>query len=319
MGEARGCMDEIRAGGWVAVRPIAEIATTLDSDGALDGLPFMPEMLPFAGRTFRVAQRARRTCVHPPQIPLPQLTDAVVLSDLRCTGKAHGGCELGCMLFWRTAWLRPADAAPSEPSPADTPLDTAPAHVELPVRQPGSTDRFRCQGTELPRVSTPGPPLWRPGQYLQFLRDRTHTPLQLATMFGRMSTRIIMRRIAPGRPGARSGGPGRDASWGAQPGEWVRVKSRQEIESTLDDSGKLNGLAFGGDMAVDCGKTLQVQQRVRHIMDERTGRLRGVKDTVILKDSVCDRYLGCARGMPILWREAWLERVEDRDGAAWTA
>jgi hypothetical protein len=200
-------MQEIRAGVRATVRPVADIATTLDSTGALSGLPFMPETLPFACRTLRVAQLTRRTCVH----------------------------------------------------------------------------------------------------------------VRLTTMFGRLATRIVLRRMAPGGPGAESGRLGRDASWGARHGEWVRSKSRQEIESTMDDTGRLNGLGFGGGMAVDCGKTPQVQQRVLRILDERTGRIRDVRDAVILEGSVCDRCLGCAGGMPILWREAWPERVEDRDGAACTA
>ena len=35
-----------------------------------------------------------------------------------------------------------------------------------------------------------------------------------------------------------------------------------------------------------------------------------VHDTVILEGSVCEWHRGCACGIPILWREAWLKRVE---------
>ena len=95
-------------GDWVEVRPASEIVQTLDTDDALQGLPFMPEMLPFAGRRFKVVQRAERTCVHPPHVPFPKLADSVVLDGLRCDGSLHGGCELGCMFFWKESWFRRA-------------------------------------------------------------------------------------------------------------------------------------------------------------------------------------------------------------------
>ena len=27
------------------------------------------------------------------------------LEDLRCDGSAHGGCQAGCLLYWKEAWL----------------------------------------------------------------------------------------------------------------------------------------------------------------------------------------------------------------------
>lgn len=302
----------IRAGDWVEVLPAEAVAATLDERGCLDGLPFMPEMLAFTGRRFRVRQRAERTCVHPPQVPFPQLSDTVTLEGLRCDGARHGGCQLGCMLFWRTAWLRPVEG----PAPSGGTADDAPARIpgvtdyapEVAVDGSGHDERHVCQGTELPRATSPGVPLWEPRQYVQFVRDRTYTPLEIAAMFGRMGLRrgTTLLRGAPPRAGEEA----RRAVLGLHPGEWVRVQSRERILATLDETGRLGGLAFGGDMAADCGRTLRVERRVERILDERTGRLRQVRDTVLLENSVCERYLGCARAMPILWREAWLERVD---------
>ena len=48
-------------GDWVEVRPAAEILATLDPAGDLEA-PFMPEMLRFAGRRFRVESVAHKTC-----------------------------------------------------------------------------------------------------------------------------------------------------------------------------------------------------------------------------------------------------------------
>ena len=50
------------AGELVEVRSREEILGTLDADGRLENLPFMPEMLPYCGRQFRVFKRAHKTC-----------------------------------------------------------------------------------------------------------------------------------------------------------------------------------------------------------------------------------------------------------------
>src|SRR5262249_30747550 len=49
-------------GDWVEVRSKDEILRTLDKNGQLDGLPFMPEMFKFCGRQLRVYKRAHKTC-----------------------------------------------------------------------------------------------------------------------------------------------------------------------------------------------------------------------------------------------------------------
>ena len=44
-------------GNLVEVKTPDEIIQTLDAEGALDHLPFMPEMLEFCGRRFRVSRQ----------------------------------------------------------------------------------------------------------------------------------------------------------------------------------------------------------------------------------------------------------------------
>ena len=45
---------DLRPGEWVEVRSAPEILATLDEQGALDGLVFMPEMLKYCGRVLPV-------------------------------------------------------------------------------------------------------------------------------------------------------------------------------------------------------------------------------------------------------------------------
>ena len=52
----------LKAGEWVEVRSQEEILATLDGNGRLENLPFMPEMLQQCGKRFRVFKRADKTC-----------------------------------------------------------------------------------------------------------------------------------------------------------------------------------------------------------------------------------------------------------------
>src|SRR5215469_13651684 len=107
---------DIKAGEIVEVRSAAEILATLDENARLDAMPFMPEMLKYCGKRFRVFKRAHRTCDnigppgHPLQWSLRQTENAVHLTGVRCDGSEHGNCDAGCLIFWREAWLKRAEA-----------------------------------------------------------------------------------------------------------------------------------------------------------------------------------------------------------------
>src|SRR2546430_16035113 len=97
---------KLSGGDWVEVRSKEEILTTLDSNGQLDGMPFMPEMFAFCGKRFQVYKRAHKTCdtVFPVR---GRRVDRAVHLETRCGGQAHGGCQAGGLIFWKEAWLRP--------------------------------------------------------------------------------------------------------------------------------------------------------------------------------------------------------------------
>jgi hypothetical protein len=300
-------------GNWVEVRSAAEIAATLDRDDCLDGLPFMPEMAAHCGRRFRVQVRAEWTCTFPFEANHRRLEDAVVLQTLRCDGAFHGGCQLGCMMFWKEAWLRRVDGPSSEKAPPVT--DERPR--EFASRRREDATLYRCQGTEIPRATTPGPPRWHPAQYLRMLRVRTFNAREFIAMFAGVARRKLdrlVRRLGPS-PAANAPRPP-EVPLGLRPGELVTVKSKDAIRATLDAKGMVRGLSFAETMYVYCGRRMKVAARVERIIDERTGKLRHfAPGTVLLEGAICDRYRGCARNMPIMWREAWLERVVESEAA----
>src|SRR5881628_1235774 len=100
----------LRVGEIVEVKSKEEILATLDETGALDRLPFMPEMLAFCGKQLTVTRRADKSCdtVSATNKRLRRFENTVHLDDSRCDGSAHGGCQAECTLFWKEAWLRRA-------------------------------------------------------------------------------------------------------------------------------------------------------------------------------------------------------------------
>ena len=70
--------------GWRArCTPTAgEILATLDETGATAGMPFMPEMLEYYGKAFRVEARAERAC-DTIKWGVRRIPDTVMLDDLR--------------------------------------------------------------------------------------------------------------------------------------------------------------------------------------------------------------------------------------------
>ena len=101
-----------------------------------------------------------------------------------------------------------------------------------------------------------------------------------------------------------------------QPGEFVRVRSPEEIARTLDSKGSNRGLSFDREMLRYCGQTMRVKARVDHIIDETSGRMIHIKrDAIILEGGVCtgdcstNRWF-CPRQIHAYFREGWLERIE---------
>jgi len=102
-----------------------------------------------------------------------------------------------------------------------------------------------------------------------------------------------------------------------KPGEVVRIKPLNEIENTLDEKGRYDGLAYM-KTAMDkyCGSTHMVKKRVNLFFDERRQRLLRLRDVVILDEVYCEipknsplEWAGCDRTCFLFWKEAWLERV----------
>jgi hypothetical protein len=100
-----------------------------------------------------------------------------------------------------------------------------------------------------------------------------------------------------------------------QPGELVQVRSKEEIMATLNRNLKNRGLFFDDGMALLCGRTFRVVQRVERLIEEKTGKmLRMRHDCILLEGAVCNGLMsgsriGCSKASFLFWREIWLRRV----------
>ncbi len=311
----------------VEVKSAAEILATLDQEASADSMPFMPEMLKFAGKRLTVSHRVEKICDTvsggPPNSR--RMRDTVLLEDLRCDGSGHGGCQAGCRLYWKESWLRRVDSG-SEPEGrngdgrAQVAHDDGLAQLEELTRDGtravrdldgASVDSYRCQATEALRATEPLSS-YDPRQYIRELNFGNVGLPRLLQVAARALGGMILRRLrllsyVPLRQsgvarlihrklrfrgyGSRRqegvAGAGR-AGLNLQPGDTVEVRSPKEIAPTVDERGNTRGLSFDWEMKPYCGGRYRVQDRVERIIDEKNGQMIEIpSDCLILDGVVC--------------------------------
>jgi hypothetical protein len=340
-----------KVGDWVEVRSKEEILRTLDAQGQLDSMPFMPEMFVFCGRRFRIYKRAHKTCDTVFPIRGRRVSRAVHL-ETRCDGSAHGGCQAGCLVFWKEEWLKPVgDNSPLTSGPGHhahfSIVNTAPggpcteagvwAGAESTVPS-GETPTYVCQATRLPYAST-DLEWWDVRQYVEdYLSGNVGLGRVVRglifSIFYNLSQagiglgptmRWFYERICwlwgasrfPRASGNIAGGqPTPSVGLNLQPGELVRVKSHQEILRTLTAGSKNRGMSWDAEMVPYCGGTYRVLKRVARILDEKTGKMQDMKNPCIILDTVvCQaRYSGCRMFCPRSIYPYWREIWLERVG-----
>lgn len=313
-----------RRGDLLRVRSADDILSTLDSDGTVDGLLFMPEMLKFAGREFHVQASAHKTCDGAGS--LRQMDRSVHLEGLRCDGSAHGGCQAGCLLYWREEWLAPA-AEPHEPIPATT--DIAQERLASSTRTTDSSGEsvYRCQATDVLQASRPLS-RYNPIHYVRDLTSGnvsfrallTSLCLDAFKKYQYLSKRYFPRwlLIRDGRPYPFYQGTGtgtRTPVVDLSPRQPVAVRTKDEIMATLNSENRNRGMWFDQEMIPYCGTGTRVERHVQRIIDESTGKMIKLSDCVVLENVVCQGlYHGlCQRSIPQYWRSAWLRPMDGRD------
>jgi hypothetical protein len=303
-------IEHLRSGDVVEVRSEEEIRLTLDVNGTLESVPFMPEMVKYCGHRFVVSKRADKICVEKPYFHLRQMKNAVFLEGVYCNGEAHDGCRRLCRIFWKEVWLRRVENI-GLPMRATVKPDPVPPENAPPI---DNEKTYVCQSTEV-YASTSRLKATDPRQYFRDLYNRDFTLREVIIYTALYVLNKIRKKLGKPEYGTVLGDAEKTpkASIGLLPGELVEVKSREEIVQTLDRRGTNRGLGIDLEMLQHCGKRFAVLTRVDRIILETTGKMREIHNTVALTDVTCGGLCkrGCTRGSYPMWREAWLKRVED--------
>jgi len=311
-------LSALRRGDLVEVRPAAEILATLDDRGMLEGLPFMPEMLAFCGRRFRIDRRADKICDTMVTARSREMPGTVLLEDLRCDGSGHDGCQAECRIFWKETWLRRVDGLAARTSEgSDAGLRE---RVEANTRRTSSTGEvtYTCQATEHFRASK-RLRSWDPRPYWRELRTGNVPLVRWLSVIARALVQEPRRRLGLRGPFPVLGPRDTDAltqQLNLQVGDSVRTKTVEEIRPTLTHEGVNNGVWFDDENIPFCGRSFRVRARINHLIDEHNGKMLDLeKEWLSLEGVKCsgEHSIGrwfCPRAFHVQWTEDWLERAD---------
>jgi hypothetical protein len=316
----------LKVGEVVEIRTAEEIFATLDKNGAFEALPFMPEMLKYCGKQFRVYKCAHKVCDTIIRDGVRKMDNTVHLEDLRCDGEAHGGCQAECLLFWKEAWLKRIDGKARNLAPRTEPMKPSHFFDEEKLRAkarvsatmiPPEEVVYYCQATEM-RKATSHLSGWNLGQYCKDvwsgnIRLRTIAKGFLVWVFN------LVQSVRKGGYYPYIAGKLNKTlaiKLDLLPGELVRVRPKAEILETLDTRNRNRGLTFDREMVRYCGGTYRVRRRIDKLLNEKTGKMMHITaDCIILEDVICTGELNrfCPRSVFPCWKESWLSRVEQQE------
>ena len=313
LGRRQGQLD-LCAGEFVEVLSLEEIIATLDPRGELDSLPFMPEMQALCGRRARVFRRVDKIFDWITESGLRRMRNTVILEDLRCDGSDHSGCQADCPILWKEAWLRRV----SKRKLPVTRLTESPARLDLRqfttrIDEVTSETRYVCQLSRLPQATTPT----RWNDPCNLLREFVTGNVRIGPFVAFIAILLFnsaQRRCGGARfpvlaPSQSQKTP--HAELNLQPGELVRIKTKLEIERTLNAQFKNRGLWFDKEMTRFCGGKHKVRARVDRQIDERSGKMVTFANPCITLEGVTatgEYFEFAPLDERIYWREIWLER-----------
>jgi hypothetical protein len=98
-------------------------------------------------------------------------------------------------------------------------------------------------------------------------------------------------------------------------GDWVRIKSKEEILKTVDENNKLEGCVVMPEMWQYCGTETRVVKRVEYFLDEVNYKMRKMRSTILLEGLHCSGKMPgykavCDRNCFFFWKEAWVDKIE---------
>ena len=258
----------LRPGDVVEVRSAAEILATLDGDGALDKMPFMPEMVPSRGSALHGNAPCRQDLRHDrghrkPSHARHRLPRG---SPLRRVGPRRLPGGLQALLEGSVA--SPCRRSAQARSMRATRMLPSSSISRRPGRGPcasSAASGLRSGAARQPKRSRPPTPL-KTSDLPQYWRELTNGNFGLLRFIGLAGPRVRHGDCEPCRPAqaapiARPGEPihSGQSRLTSSPATSCRCGLRAEIAATLDEDGLNRGLSFDREMLPYCGRTLPCQ------------------------------------------------------------
>lgn len=190
-------------------------------------------------------------------------------------------------------------------------------------------NRAGCQIETVPQLSLGKAELdglTIPGRVKQVLKRSF--PAQTKRSMKRLAERFILSlmKLFPKKPEPKASSPATEkieqgkkerpaGSHRYALGQKVRIRSKEEIESTLSLWGELKGCAFMKEMHPYCGTTHTIIRVVERFVDERDYQVKKGKGLYLLDGVMCEgteTYGRCDRACFFFWREEWLEAAAEK-------
>lgn len=97
-------------------------------------------------------------------------------------------------------------------------------------------------------------------------------------------------------------------------GDWIEVRSEQEILRTLDQHGQLEGMPFMPEMFAFCGSRFQIFKVAHKTCDSISQKTRRLQNTVhLITRCSGEAHGGCQASCLLFWKAAWLKRIASSD------
>ena len=307
---------DLLVGDLVEVKTWAEIQATLDGQGCLQQLPFMPEMVNLCGQRAYIFRCAHRLFDYRKTRRMRHMKGAVLLVGAVCDGASHGGCEAACHTIWKADWLRRVASNNTSAMTSVLAPNSQALNCDTVLWCVTIGPRYTCQLTKLHDASQPIG-AWRVDNFLRPLISGNVAPAAFAVgWLTHLFNELQQLRGGVDFPAFDVSEPNNTSTYEARftAGDQVVVRLSAQIRATLNDQMLNRGLYFEPDMLKHCSQRYRVQAEVGRLIDIVSGEMLTMKTPAYLLHGVHfsgERQQFNAQCEPLYWRAVWLKHDVD--------
>jgi hypothetical protein len=214
----------------------------------------MPEMLQCCGKQLRVLNRVVQATidgaflVHHAESFVREFrnNDVVILQGVRCSGAKHDGCQRGCAIFWKEAWLERVNDGEVDRIPKQDFVNATTDKVCSNLKTKTESSKYFCQSSEFLKATLHLSNMQRIKKCFSAVAAGNITVWgMLKRIFVWMWCKTRTRLVGEHVQGSLEKTP--TEFLGLKPGELVEVRSSREILTTLNKDGRNRGLHFSAE------------------------------------------------------------------------